>query len=201
MPEFERYAVYYAPPKGSALARFGAAWLGWDIDTGAAVDRLEVPGLPVPLPDLTARARRYGFHGTLKPPFFLSEGTSADALATALSQYCRSAAPVAAPPLRLRQMGHFFALVPDGASEGLVGLAAWLVEALDAYRAPPRDEEVARRRSAGLSARQDANLVRWGYPYVMDEFRFHLTLTDGVPIESAPAIEAALLPLVTPLTL
>ncbi|MEM6664024.1 MAG: DUF1045 domain-containing protein, partial [Pseudomonadota bacterium] len=125
---------------------------------------------------------------------------SADALATALSQYCRTAAPVAAPPLRLRQMGRFFALMPNGASEGLSGLAAGLVETLDAYRAPPHDGELARRRSAGLSARQDANLVRWGYPYVMDEFRFHLTLTDGVPIESTPAIEGALLPFVTPLT-
>jgi len=37
--------------------------------------------------------------------------------------------------------------------------------------------ELARRRQAGLTAAQDALLLTWGYPWVLDEFKFHLSLT------------------------
>src|SRR5690625_3806511 len=36
MTRFRRYAIYWAPPAGSDLARFGASWLGWDADLGEA---------------------------------------------------------------------------------------------------------------------------------------------------------------------
>ena len=29
-----------------------------------------------------------------------------------------------------------------------------------------------------------ANLARWGYPHVFEEFRFHMTLTDALPEEA-----------------
>ena len=32
-------------------------------------------------------------------------------------------------------------------------------------------------------AEQEALLQRWGYPYVMEEFRFHLTLTGRLPVD------------------
>jgi hypothetical protein len=33
---------------------------------------------------------------------------------------------------------------------------------------------------AGLSARQAEHLTKWGYPYVFEDFRFHMTLTAGL---------------------
>ena len=59
---------------------------------------------------------------------------------------------------------------------------------LDRFRAPPPSEETARRRTAGLSGVQEANLARWGYPFVMEEFRFHITLSGRL---KQPALEAA----------
>ena len=47
-----------------------------------------------------------------------------------------------------------------------------------------------------LTARQDAMLVRWGYPYVFDTWFFHMTLTRRLSAEEKrvfmPAAEAHL---------
>ena len=63
-------------------------------------------------------------------------------------------------------------------------------------RAPPDEAELARRRQAKLSPRQEANLARWGYPYVFEEWRFHVTLTRRLSPEERevvlPAAEAHL---------
>jgi len=42
--------------------------------------------------------------------------------------------------------------------------------------------ELARRRTLRLTAEQDAMLARWGYPYVLEDFRFHMTLTGSLPL-------------------
>jgi hypothetical protein len=34
--------------------------------------------------------------------------------------------------------------------------------------------------AAPLSERQRALLIEWGYPYVFDEFRFHMTLSSSL---------------------
>ena len=52
--------------------------------------------------------------------------------------------------------------------------------------------ELARRNPASLTPRQRELLKTWGYPYVLDEFRFHLTLTDRVGDERRPEVERAL---------
>jgi hypothetical protein len=68
------------------------------------------------------------------------------------------------------------------------------VRDLDAFRAPPEPEEIARREAAGLNAAQAGNLARWGYPYVMEEFRFHLTLTGALSPDALAAALRALAP-------
>ena len=62
-------------------------------------------------------------------------------------------------------------------------MAGACVRDLDEFRAPAGEAELARRRKAGLSARQEALLTQWGYPYVFEEFRFHLTLSGRLPEE------------------
>ena len=198
MENFERYAVYYAPPPGP-LADFGAAWLGWDAQAGCAVAHPDVPGLPAPVADLTARPRNYGFHATLKPPFRLAPGRRADELAADVGRLAARLAPVRMEALALDRLGRFLALTPRGDAGALAALAAAVVTGLDTYRAPLGPDEVARRRPERLSPRQRANLDRWGYPFVLEEFRFHLTLTGPLDDDAAGAVRAALAPVLDPL--
>lgn len=192
-----RYALYWAPDPGP-FADLSAAWLGWDADAGVARPHPEVAGLPRPVADLTAAPRRYGFHGTVKPPFRLAPGATAEALHAEAAAWCRSARAVALPGLGLHRIGGFVALTPEGDPATLTALAAGAVAALDAFRAPPDAAEVARRDPDRLTPRQRANLARWGYPHVMEDFRFHLTLTGDLPEVEAEAARAALGPLFAP---
>ncbi|MFY0692767.1 MAG: DUF1045 domain-containing protein [Paracoccaceae bacterium] len=195
---FKRYAIYYTPSEG-ALAEFGAAWLGWDMAKGAVVAHPAIAGLPAPVHEITQAPRRYGFHGTIKPPFRLADGHDPDALAVALDALCRIYAPVTLAGLELSRLGGFLALVPRGDAAALGALAAQVVAALDAFRAPLLTAELDRRRQADLTQLQDAYLERWGYPYVMEAFRFHLTLTSRLEPDALAATEAALAPHLAPL--
>lgn len=172
---YARFAIYYVPPEGP-LAEFGASWLGWDVVHGRAVAQPALPGLH----DITMTPRKYGFHGTLKPPFRLNEGQTLAELTAATADLAGTLAPAHCEGLRLAQLGRFLALAPEGPLEGLERVAGACVRGLDGFRAPAGPAELARRRAAGLSARQEALLARWGYPYVLEEFRFHLTLSGAL---------------------
>jgi len=193
-----RYAVYYAPPPGSPLEAFGAAWLGRRVDGDAppparpSFPELEARGLD--LDEATGAARRYGCHATLKAPFVLTDGATADGLSAAVATFARTEAPVAGPDLVPRALGGFVALVPEAPTPELDAFAARVVEAFEPFRAPLPAGEMARRQAAGLTARQDALLRRWGYPYVFDEFFFHMTLTGRLAPADADAVVAALTP-------
>jgi putative phosphonate metabolism protein len=168
-----RYAIYFAPMPGTPLHRQGSRWLGRDAHTDEALAQPHVEGLA----RLTADPRRYGFHATLKSPFGLREGIEPDALMRACAALAADTAGFRAR-LKAGQIDGFLALVPDGDPAPLHDLAARCVRDLDGFRRPPSEQELARRRKAGLTARQEANLQRWGYPYVLDDFRFHMTLTE-----------------------
>ena len=172
MDNFQRFAVYYAPAQGSTLARAGARWLGWDADEARACPH---PELGLDLAQITQTPRKYGMHGTLKPPMRLScpQATFFDAVETLAQEL----APLDMGRFVLRPLDGFLALVTEGQSQALGDVAARVVSALDPFRAPLSQAELDRRRVAGLTPHQDALLQRWGYPYVMDEFRFHVTLT------------------------
>ena len=189
MIEYTRYAVYYAPPQGSGLARFGASWLGWDNLAGTCVARPDLPDAPcIDLEKITENPQKYGFHGTLKPPFRLAPNAKPGALATEIEALAARCAPFTAPALTLKPVGRFLALVPSGPCQALVDLAGACVLDPDRFRAEPTEAEIAKRRKGGLTPQQDAMLLRWGYPYVFEEFRFHLTLTG--PLDAATQEDA-----------
>jgi hypothetical protein len=169
---YSRFAIYYMPSQGP-LADFGADWLGWDIARGCKVTQLDLPNLH----DITMTPRKYGFHGTLKPPFRLQTGTTLDGLQTAVANLAGTLVPARCDGLALTTLSRFIALTPTGDISALRRVAGACVSALDDFRAPATKTELTRRRQTGLSVQQDALLLRWGYPYVMDEFRFHLTLS------------------------
>jgi putative phosphonate metabolism protein len=194
-----RYAVYFAPPAGSALAEFGNAWLGRDPEGPPPRPRPAVPGFTAEALDaITAAPRRYGFHGTLKPPFALAHGTTRASLIAAIGDLAAGLSAVELPPLAVKLMGGFLALAPASECPALDRLASSCVRALDPFRRAPGADEVARRRAGGLTARQEALMRRWGYPYVLDEFRFHLTLTRALTADEAGRLKPALAGIVAP---
>jgi putative phosphonate metabolism protein len=167
-----RYAIYFTPDSASELHRLGSTWLGRDIDSRAALEQPDHR-----LAALTEDARRYGFHATLKPPFHLKEAVSRGLLERSVATLATQHQRFEAGLLKLKIMDGFLALVLDRSTRELEELAEDCVERLDDFRTPPDAAELRRRRTNGLSARQEELLQRWGYPYVLDEFRFHLTLT------------------------
>ncbi len=176
-----RYAVYFAPAPDTALAALGRQWLGRDAEAGVhlppppcmngAAGRWEL---------VTASPRRYGFHATLKAPFVLSSGRMPEDLRQAVCRLAVQCRVFELPGLRVAEIGSFLALVLDAPSTALSALADRCVAQLDGLRAPHSEAELARRRAAGLSERQLRYLERWGYPYVFDEYRFHMTLTGSI---------------------
>ena len=196
MPEFKRYAVYYLPPEGP-LARFGAEWLGWDVVGGCPA--ASPNGVTVDPRPLTETPRKYGFHATIKPPFRLAEGAEPAALGAAFAAFCAVQPRVTLQALEVARLGRFLALVPTGDVAALNALAAAAATGLDSYRAPLNAAELARRRQARLSPRQEELLAQWGYPYVMDQFRFHMTLTSKLPKAEAIALEEVLRVHIAPL--
>jgi putative phosphonate metabolism protein len=178
MATFPRYAIYYAPAAGTALARFGAQLIGYDAWTGEDITFAD--GVIETIPDwreVTADARKYGFHATLKAPFELAQDGSENGLRAACAAF--AATPRKLPLIRpvVDAISGFIAIILGDPSHELQQLAADCVRAFDSFRAPMTPEDRARRKPERLTARQVEYLDRWGYPYVMEEFRFHMTLT------------------------
>lgn len=196
---FKRYAVYFGPCPGEPLHEFGKSWFGIDPETGLPVTAFPLPGFTTEShADLIAAPRHYALHGTLKPPFRLADGTDCPMLIKAVAALATGLQPVNIGRLKLTELGGFLALCPSAPVPALSDLAAECVRSLDPFRAPPSEAELSRRRANGLTPRQDDNLRRWGYPYVLEDFRFHITLTGRLDDAKREAITLALLPKLTP---
>ncbi len=187
---FTRYAIYYAPPADAEWTQFATSWLGWDMETGAPVAHPAVDGIGVA--SVTEVPRKYGLHATMKPPFRLRDGQTVEALYEACTTLAARHAPVSLDGLEIARLGRFLALRPVGETRALNALAAACVQELDGFRAPASEAELARRRAANLTPAQDVNLVQWGYPYVLEAFRFHITLSGKLAKPVLAEVEAAL---------
>lgn len=194
----KRYAIYYAPDPGP-LADFTAAWLGWDPATGRRVAHPAIEGLPRPIEELTEAPRKYGFHGTLMAPFRLADPQDEVALYQACTALAASFRPFDLPGLRLCRLGSFLALTPQSDAPALSDLAAAIVRRLNPLCARLSAAEIARRRPETLTLRQRALMEVWGYPFVLDQFQFHLTLTGSLSAGDLAATENAIAPHLMPL--
>jgi putative phosphonate metabolism protein len=193
MTDAPRYAIYYAAPPDSALNRFGARLLGYDAFTD---EELAFPdGMAQAVPDwreITRDPRKYGFHATLKAPMVLADGKREAELLGACEAFARSPRPIPMITPVVNAIGDFIAVVPAQRSAELEQLAADAVGEFDRFRAPLSAEDRARRNPERLTPRQRDYLDRWGYPYVMEEFRFHMTLTGRLAAERRETILAIL---------
>jgi phosphonate metabolism protein PhnN/1,5-bisphosphokinase (PRPP-forming) len=198
-----RYALYVAPHGDCPWNEFGSGWLGRCAERGIERSRPRFEEIdPAVFSSLTAAPRRYGFHATLKPPFRLARGASLASLVQSLERFCARQTAFRVPSLKVVELDDFLALVPSATDPRIDALAASCVRGLDRYRALPTADELARRRSARLSPREESLLQRWGYPYVLDRFRFHFSLSGslrGTPPDAAAALRRAADAAVAPL--
>jgi hypothetical protein len=180
-----RIALYYAPPAASAWWHAGSEWLGRDAETGESMEPPLVPALGQPVESLTVAPRRYGWHGTLVPPFHIAEGYMPEHVVSAANEWAKTITPFDAP-LQAAELGRFVALraAQPEHDEAIRDVAASALHALASLRARPSTQDAQQRLTSSLTPRQRALLHEWGYPYVLDEFRFHMTLSDS--IDSAP---------------
>jgi hypothetical protein len=188
MDQMQRYAVYYAPREG-AFAYRANEWLGCEPGNRRDLPQPVLAGIGDPRV-ITSEPRRYGFHGTIRAPFRPAAGTDEATIHGTIADLAARLAPVVCEGLQIEVLHGFVALTPLGCEAALLNLGAAVVEGTDPLRAPLTGAEIARRRPDRLSPRQRELLDRWGYPHVMEEFRFHLTLTDR--LEQPEPVRAAL---------
>ncbi len=177
-----RAAVYYAPEANDTLWQNGCAWLGQDCESGLFLPQPDMPGIAA----ATSEPRRYGFHATLKPPMRLRNGFTA--FLADVENLALRLRPFAMPRLRIADDFGFLAVLQGEHCPALDEIAAACVIELDAHRLP-EDAATQARRAVGRNAAQLGYLQRYGYPYVLDEWRFHMTLSNGG--ESASLLEPA----------
>lgn len=174
LPDPHRVGVYYAPALDDPLWQAGCAWLGRDAATGGTVAQPNLPGLA----DNTTDPRRYGLHGTLKAPFTPLHGF--EAFLQAAASFAAQCQRFTLPPLAVTDLSGFLALCPTAPAPALQHLADQCVTMLDAHRAPESASAQA-KRGLGCTPRQVAHIARWGYPFVFEDFNFHITLTGQMP--------------------
>jgi hypothetical protein len=176
-----RYAICFAPEQGSALEALACEWLARD-KSGAFVDkRVDVRGMTSDrLTTLIKGPRNYGMHGTLKPSFELRPHATEGALLEVARLLAKSCSPIELPVLELGEIGYIVSLVPESSSAALEDLASQCVRAFDGFRQPLTAEQEQSFKRNRLTVHQRQMLEHWGYPYVMEEFDFHLSLTDPV---------------------
>lgn len=187
-----RYALYFTPEAGTELATLGDTWLGRSAATGRTIEQPDFPGLPgSELASFTGPARRYGFHGTLKAPFRLAEGASEAGLLETMRSFASETPAFEIAALKVDLLEGFLALTPDGSADELNSYANRVVEHFEPFRDELTESEIERRNPDRLSSAELKNLLRWGYPYVFDLFRFHMTLSSRLPGSDAPRVMSA----------
>lgn len=193
---YVRYALYLTPPLDSDLWAFGCDVIGRDASTDTARDGYAPEGhTPEAWRTLTEEPRRYGFHATLVAPFRLRADLEETDLFEAVAAFARTATPFDAGDLQVGRIAAadgraFVVLKPDGPARALRAFEEKAVRGLDPLRAPLTEAERRKRAAARLTPLQRYYLDVWGYPYVLNAFRPHFTLTNA--LSDAAGVEKAL---------
>jgi putative phosphonate metabolism protein len=190
-----RVAIYATPNITSPWWDVGSEWLGRCAHGQSNLPQPAIEGLDAATQaQLTTDPRRYGWHATLKAPFRLADGVDLEQLSQAVEGLCAQQSTFDLPHLKVMHMGRFLALRLEDPSSALDRLAADCVMQLQSLAAPLSASDIERRRAAGLTPEQDALMLAWGYPWVLDQFRFHFSLTgdlSGTPAETVERLVIA----------
>ncbi|SHN61465.1 DUF1045 domain-containing protein, partial [Desulfovibrio litoralis] len=184
----KRYALYFVPQQKTLLSALANGLLGRDIFSNTSVpfhcfkeisqQELEIA---------TEEPRKYGLHATLKAPFYLKDNMTEQGLCLALEEFSKKQSSVYCPKLNLKNIDNFLGLTPAvltkseiNAQEEISCFAFNIVKEFDKFRAELSEADLIRRKKQLLSLKQLEYLERFGYPFVADEYRFHLTLTSRI---------------------
>lgn len=190
--EFDRYAIYWVPRRPDPLATFGAAWTGWCAEHGEPCRRGDWSGLGVEVAAVTADLHRHGLHGVIRAPFRLAPGRSLFALEHLLDGLAEDIATFRLPRFELAVVDGRVALVPAQSSGALAALVTRVVDSI-APMAAGGGNGLAEPGPSGLRPDGTSALVPLR---VAAAHRFHVPLTDPLPLERAHLLKAALAPLV-----
>jgi len=173
-----RCAVYFMPDPNNDWWHAGSSWLGRCAATSQPMLQPSIDGVsPRDQWALTAKPRRYGWHATLKAPFRIVPGQNLRSVMLALRELGNSLTAFDLPTMKVSTDGGYMALRPQDSNPEIHRIGAACVTGLHSFAAPLSESDLARRRTANLTSVQDHLLQVWGYPYVFDEFSFHLSLT------------------------
>ena len=176
-----RYAICFTPSPSDPLTFAAASWLGRDIYSGREQEPPD--GIKLSLQEhafYTAIPRRFGFHAKLMAPFRMVSETNEGALLRELMCFASAIAPFSLPKLEVGKLGSHFGLYISEPCEAVQNLAADIVHTFSRYA--DRSEQIKSSTTLldGLSAAQLTNLMRWGDPFAMDEYRFQMALTGPI---------------------
>ncbi len=182
-----RYALYYVPHQGDFLHTRGSQWLGRDVYSSAPLTPSAIieQGLQKAQISteqwhtLRAEAQKYGLHATLKAPFHLAQEQDEAALLQAVQDFATKEPVFTMPRLTPQRIGSFFALTYTQPHAPLQHLAQNCVRHFEPFRAPLTAQAKAKRLAKKLSPRQLSYLEEYGYPYIFEDFRFHITLCQA----------------------
>jgi hypothetical protein len=148
---FARYAIFYTPQPGTALAAFGRSWFGRAND-GVTLHAFSEGGLGAGFARFAPVPRRYsGLHALIKAPFAPRTGVGLDAIKTRLLNFTQRRKQMATGPLTLARAGRFLVLRPVEATPGLDWLAAQCVASFEDFVAAPDEADSANRFSIALT--------------------------------------------------
>ena len=181
---YKRYAIYYAPIENPELDLFGKCWLGWDPYKGVETTKSDLSKLPSfkKFSSLVLTPKQYGFHGTIKAPFRLKNEYTYNDLENKVREISKQIHSFYFDQLIIKKLGNFIGLIPTNNLK-INAVSNKFVEELDYLRDELSESEIKKRKPHKLTSNQKQMLFKWGYPYVFNEFKFHLTLTGKLRIE------------------
>ena len=186
-----RYAVYFVPNVEQHFWAKASHWLGRCAVSQQFIAQPSIAEVSAKrFAELTEHPRRYGFHATMRAPFVLASQYQPNDLIDRVIELCQTIKPFVLPRLQVTLLDQFLALVPERNAAQITQLEEQCVTDLNDYAEPLGPDELSRRRSADLSSHEDALLLRWGYPYVLDRFRFHCSLTGSLAKASPQEVTA-----------
>jgi hypothetical protein len=191
---FARYAIYYTPQPGTALAAFGRSWFGRAND-GATLQAFSTSGFPGSgVAKIAAVPGRYtGLHALFRAPFALRDDVELGDLKSRLITFTSRRKAVETGPLTLARSGRYLVLRPIEPKPELDWLAAQCISAFEDFAAEPDDDGEDHRH---LSLYQRLLLKSFGHPNVMSEYRFSITLTGPLDAAHLERVTQALWPVI-----
>ena len=133
-----RYAIYYTPQPGSALANFGRSWFG-RANEGATLQAFSTAGLTgLADPKISPFPGRHcGLHAVVLAPFIARDNADLDEIMARLINFAGRRRTIETGPLTLARSGRNLVLRPVEPRPALDWLAAQSINAFESFSVKP----------------------------------------------------------------